>query len=163
MRRSIHSSSTMRSSPVERSASRERFPKRNEASRKSFTQAFRVLGSKNPTENVSSITDTTSPVSMFGYPPFVRTVTFKTVLDFFHIRNLSNASTEEAIFLHVLYSSLATQARMLAAILPWSLERPLRALFAAMNESGKSYTKRNAKRKRPSNSPASLRKRSSGA
>jgi hypothetical protein len=74
-------------------------------------------------------------------------VSLRTVLDFFHLRNFSNASLDEAIFLHILYGSLATQARMLAAILPYSVQRPLRALLAAMSEHGKSGGK--TKRKRP--------------
>ena len=49
---------------------------------------------------------------------------------------------------HVLYSEAATQATMLATILPWSAQRPLQALFSAMNESGKNYSAQNAKRKR---------------
>jgi hypothetical protein len=45
-------------------------------------------------------------------------------LRFFHISSLENASREEAIYLHTLYSHLLTQARLLAAILPWSVQRP---------------------------------------
>jgi hypothetical protein len=34
----------------------------------------------------------------------VKTVKFKTVLDFFHIANLRNASSDEAMFSRILYS-----------------------------------------------------------
>jgi hypothetical protein len=93
--------------------------------------------------------------------PLSYTVSFKTVLKFFHLSNLENASLEEAIYLHTLYSHLLTQARLLAAILPWSVQRPLRALREAMNEPGKNYSGRSAKRKPLSGSPVVSRKRSS--
>ena len=48
--------------------------------------------------------------------------------------NFSNASREEAIFLHFLYSQLGTQANLLAAALPWELQRVKRELFAAMQK-----------------------------
>jgi hypothetical protein len=104
-----------------------------------------------------------SPLRLFDSPDGATSIKLSTVCEFFQIRNLPNASLEEAKFLHILYSHLASGARMLAAILPWSVERPLRALLAAMNARGKSYTKRSAKTRPLSCSPASLKKRSSGA
>ena len=143
-----------------RSASTTRFPILKTAPLKSSVLKQRVAVIAKPTRPNPSSSDEIMPRSISGFPPFVTTVNLKTVLDFFHIPNLSNASLDEAIFLHTLYSSLATQARLLAAILPWSLERPLQELLAAMNEPDKSYTKQNARTRRPSGSQASLKKRS---
>jgi hypothetical protein len=143
-----------------RLASRTRLPKTKVAPAKFTTRNEPFLRPTKLTQSESSSTAETTPVNFSGIPPFVTTVTLRTVLDFFHIRNLSNISLDEVIFLHVLYGSLATQARMLAAILPGSVQRPLQALLAAMNEPGRSYNARSAKRKRLSNSPASSRKRS---
>ncbi len=154
-----HSSNTSKSSSS-RLTSTIRFPTLNLAPFRSSVGKSRVAITENPTSLHSTSNEEIRPRSISGIPSFVSTVSFKTVLRFFHVPNLSNASLDEAIFLHVFYSSLATQARMLAAILPWSLQRPLRALLAAMNEPGKSYTKQNAKHKRPSNSLASLKRRS---
>lgn len=121
----------------------------------------RVAVSTKPTCSASKSTWYIDPVK-WSTAPLSYTVSFKTVLEFFHISNLSNASLDEAIFLHVLYSNLLTQARLLAAILPWSVQRPLQALRAAMNESGKNYSGRSAKRKPLSGAGVSSRKRSSG-
>jgi hypothetical protein len=86
--------------------------------------------------------------------PSVQRVTLRRVLRFFHVQNLSNASLEEAIFLHLLFQSLATQARTLAAIYPSSLQWPMRVLLAAMNEPDKNCSLRSAKHKRPSDPQA---------
>lgn len=155
----VTTSSHIKRSPVGRSASRRRFPMLKEASLKSITRNERSLVIAKATKDNSSSIEAISPTSISGFPPFVSTVSFKTVLEFFHVQNLSNASRDEAIFLHILYSSLATQARLLAAILPGSVQRPLRELFAAMCGPGKSYTKRSAKPRPLSGSPASSRKR----
>jgi hypothetical protein len=152
------SSNFNESSP--RRASNTRFPIRKETPARSSRGSQRSLLTKNPTSPESESVAMICPLSISGFPPFVTMVSLKEVLDFFHISNLANASSEEAIFLHVLYGSLATQARLLAAILPGPVQRPLRALLAAMRESGKSYTKRSATHKPLSNSPASSRKRS---
>jgi len=122
----------------------------------------RVAVSTKPTASPAKSAWYIDPMK-WSFAPLSYTVNLNTVLEFFHISNLENASLEEAIYLHTLYSHLLTQARLLAAILPWSVQRPLRALRAAMNESGRNYSARSAKRKRPSNSPAASRKRSSGA
>jgi hypothetical protein len=127
-------SSHFKTSPSRRSASSTRLPTVKVAPLNSINRSERSRCTTKLTRCDSSSTAVTSPKSVSGIPPFVSTVSFKTVLDFFQIPNLTNASLDEAIFLHVLYGSLATQARMLAAILPGSLERPLRALLAAMNE-----------------------------
>ena len=71
---------------------------------------------------------------MSRIPPFAQTVSFSTIIDFFHVPNLSNATREESIFLIALYSELATQANLLAGILPWELTRAKRELFAAMQK-----------------------------
>jgi len=158
-----YNSSHVRTSSAEISASKLRFPMVKDAPSRHTLRNHFIRGTAKPIKSNSSSMADTVPVSVSGFSPFVSTVTFKTVLDFFHIRNLSNASFEEAIFLHLLYGHLATEARMLAAILPYSVQRPLRALLAAMNEPGKSYTKRSAKTRPLSCSPASLKKRLSGA
>lgn len=156
-------SSHAKKHPSPRSASSLRFPTIKDAPTKLTTRWPRSAETAKLTCSEISSTTATTPTKVSGVPPFVSSVTFKTVLDFFHIRNLSNASLDEAIFLHILYGSLATQAELLAAILPMSVQRPLQALFAAMNARGRNYSARSAKRKPPSNSPASSRKRSSGA
>ena len=156
-------SSHVKISPPSRSASKTRSPTINEHSPRSTMRGERVLWSAKPTLRNFSSGKVTAPTNVSGRSPFVTTVTFNKVLDFFHVQSLSNASFEEAILLHVLYFSLTSQIETLAATLPESLQRPLRALLAAMNEPGRSYTKQSAKRKQPSNSPASLRKRSSSA
>jgi hypothetical protein len=120
----------------------------------------RVASSIKPTISSSKSTWSIDPVRWTS-APLSYTVSLSTVLEFFHISNLENASLEEAIYLHALYSHLLTQARLLAAILPWSVQRPLQALRAAMNEPGKNYSEQSAKRKPPSGSPSVSRKRSS--
>ncbi|SRR5712692_5114449 len=153
-------SSHLKNSSPSRSAKRDSAPSIKEQSLKSTEQNERVSWSAKLTRSDSSSGSVTAPMNTFGGSPFVSTVTLSKVLDFFHIQNLSNASFEEAIFLHILYSSLATQAKTLAAIFPGSLRRPLQALLEAMNEPGKNCTKQSAKRKPPSNSPTSSRKHS---
>lgn len=141
-------------------ASTRRSSTLNSAPRKSRGGGYtRTVSSTKPTDCSSKSTWYIDPIK-WSSAPLSYTVNLKTVLSFFHISNLENASLEESIFLHTLYSSLLTQARLLAAILPWSVQRPLQALRAAMNARGRNYSARNAKRKRPSNSPAASRKRS---
>src|SRR5579863_10111459 len=152
-----------RISSGDRAAVSERLPSVNSVPLKSRFPMPRDGKLAKVTSMASSSTAIIKPLSVSGMPPFVRTVTFNTVLDFFQLPNMRNASLEEAMFLHILYGSLATQAEMLAAILPWSVQRPLRELFAAMNEPGKNYSERNAKRKRLSGSQGASRKRSSTA
>jgi hypothetical protein len=139
------------------STSTERSLRVKSAPSRSSTKAKCEGSSAKPTLPADSSTENIVPCQISGTRPFVRTVNFKTVLDFFHLPNLTNASRDEAIFLHILYSQLATQAELLAAILPYSVQRPLRELFAAMNEPGRNYSAQNAKRKRPSNSSAALK------
>lgn len=86
-----------------------------------------------PTLRSPSSTWKICPLRMFDPPDEVTSLKLSTVSEFFHIPKMRNASMHEAIFLHVLYAQLATQARMLAAILPWSVQRPCRALLAAMH------------------------------
>src|SRR5712692_5058754 len=102
--------------PIACVASTARFPTLKLAPLKSIGKMSRVADSTKVTTSLSASSHEISPRNMFGIPPFVSIVSFKTVLDFFHIPNLSNASLDEAIFLHILHGSLATQARMLAAI-----------------------------------------------
>ncbi len=145
-----------------RTASMDRSVSTNEAPRKSNTGVSRVASSAKPTRSATSSTWYTDPVK-WSSVPLVYTVNLNTVLDFFHLRNFKNASSEESIFFHTLYCNLFTQARLLAAILPWSVQRPLQALREAMSAPARNYSVRSAKRKRPSNSQAASRKRSSGA
>jgi hypothetical protein len=141
------SSHIKNSSSSGRSASSLRLPTKKEAPTKLTTRCERSLDNAKLTCKESSSTTATLPMNVSGIPPFVTSVNFSTVLEFFHIRNFSNASLDEAIFLHILYGSLATQARLLAAILPYSVQRPLRALFAAMNERPRNHSAGSAKRK----------------
>jgi len=147
-------------------ASTEREATVNEASLRSNCKWLRDSSSTNATIPSSSSAKKIAPwkrSSEHSSSTILTTIKFKTVLEFFHLSNLANASREEAIFLHILYSHLSTQATLLAAILPWSVQRPLRALRAAMNGRARNYSARSAKRKRLSGSPAVSRKRLSGA
>lgn len=126
---------------------------------KSTPKCSRVAETENPIINRPKSTWYISPLTLFDTPSGVVSVSFRTVCEFFHLENLSNASREEVIFLHILFAHLASEAKMLAAILPWSVERPLRALLEVMNESGGNYTKQTTKRKRPSGFPVSSEKR----
>jgi hypothetical protein len=138
-------SSHLKDSPSPRSAKRERFPTLKRHSLKSTVRSARVSWSTKLTRRKSSSGSITAPMNVSGGSFWVKTVSFNKVLDFFHLQNLSNTSFEEAIFLHLLYESLATQARILAAMFPGSLQRTLQALLAAMNGCDRSYTKRSAK------------------
>ena len=120
---------------------------KSDSLRSSGGKNVRVASSIKPTTSSSKSTWSIDPVK-WSSAPLSYTVSLKTVLEFFHISNLRNASLDEAIYLHTLYSHLLTQARLLAAILPWSVQRPLQALRAAMNEPGRNYSARSAKRKR---------------
>jgi hypothetical protein len=70
------------------------------------------------------------------------------VSDFFHLRNFLNATSDEAIFLVSAYFNGPSEAEHLSNTLHWKCQRPLRALCAMMNESGKGYTKRGTKARR---------------
>ena len=80
-----------------------------------------------------------------------------------HSFSLRNATSQETLFIGFAHFLGATQARYLAAKFHWQFQRPLRELLAVTNELDRNCNARNAKRKRPSNSPAASRKRSSGA
>jgi hypothetical protein len=65
-----------------------------------------------------------------------------------HFRNRDMASSpDELIFLRAIINLGFERATILASKSHWQCQRPLRALLAAMNEPGKSYTKQNATRK----------------
>jgi len=142
-------SSHLKSPSPARSAKRTSFPTLKEHSLRSTARSERLSRSIKLTRRSSSSGNVTNPVKTSSGFPFVSTVTLSKVLDFFHVQNLSNASLEEAMVLHALYYSLVTQVKMLAAILPSSLQRPLQTLLGAMNESGRSYSKQSAAYKRP--------------
>lgn len=80
----------------------------------------------------------------------------------FHLVRSLNPSSDERIFLLTSLHGIRT-AIFLAAIHRWTIRRPLLEFLAMMSESGKNYSALSAKRKRRSGSPASSRKRSSGA
>ncbi len=65
-------------------------------------------------------------------------------------------SSSELIFILTAQEQGIRRAIFLASIFHWKFQRPLQALLAAMNEPGKSYTKRSAKA-RPRRSDAPLR------
>jgi hypothetical protein len=77
---------------------------------------------------------------------------------FFNIETAS--SNEERIFALSVLNFGPKIAIDLAARFRWKCQRPLQGLRAMMNERGKNYSGKSAKRKRPSGSPASLKKRS---
>lgn len=114
-----------------RLASTERSLITKTAPRKFSATESRVSSSTKPTTKSSLSAWNICPLCLV--PGCDKTVRFKRVCEFFHLRNLRKASLEEAIFLHVLYAQLATNAKMLAAILPWSVQRPLRDLLSVMH------------------------------
>lgn len=59
-----------------------------------------------------------------------------------------NLSDDEVMFVMHIYNWGLNRARILAAKFRYKLQRPLRALLSAMNERGKSDTKRSAKTSR---------------
>ena len=75
-----------------------------DAPRRSKVRRSRVASSANSTSSCCSSTDVIEPSQISGIPKLVKTVKFKTVLDFFHIANLRNASSDEAMFSRILYS-----------------------------------------------------------
>jgi hypothetical protein len=76
------------------------------------------------------------------------------------IKNNLNASSKVHFIPHPLVTIFGPEvADWIAAKFHWSPPLPSQVLLARSNESGKSYSARNAKRKRLSNSPASLKKR----
>lgn len=74
--------------------------------------------------------------------------------------NIFRASSDEMRFMEFYLSFGWKTATYLATKFHWKCQRPLQALRAMMNERGKNYSGKSAKRKRPSGSPASLKKRS---
>jgi hypothetical protein len=146
-------STKLTTSSLPRRASTDCLPIVNSAPLRLSPNPSREGSSTKYTSPVSSAEEIT-PRTRTGNSFLVSTVKFKTVLDFFHLTSFENASVGEAIFLHTLYRQLAIEARLLAATLPYSLQRPLRALLAAMNEPGRNYRKRGTKRKRLSASSA---------
>jgi hypothetical protein len=70
------------------------------------------------------------------------------------------SSPDELIFLRAAVNLGFDLAVYLAAKHHWKCQRPLQALRAELNEYDRSYNARSAKRKLPSNSPTSSRKRS---
>lgn len=85
------------------------------------------------------------------------------VLSFCHFLNVVNPTTDEIFFLLCVRGLGLKVATFLAAKFQMKCQRPLQALRAMMNARGRNYSVRNAKRKLPSGSSASSRKRSSGA
>lgn len=77
------------------------------------------------------------------------------------LSNFDSASSDELTFLSCLVTLGPERAIVLAAKHGWRCLRPLLALLLATNARGRNYSGKNAKRKPPSGSPASSRKRSS--
>jgi hypothetical protein len=125
----------------------------------------RVSTIKPTTDSLSSTkyTDTIRLVSLEEFLSGGEQVAFRTVLESFQLPSFSNATSDEAMFLVSAYFHGFKEAEHLAATLHWKCQRPLQALRAAMNARDRNYSVQNAKRKRLSNSSASLKKRSSGA
>lgn len=73
-----------------------------------------------------------------------------------------NLSSDELMFVSHIYVWGLIEARRRAAKFHYKLQKPLPELLAALSELDKNYNARNAARMRPSNSPVSSRKRSSG-
>jgi hypothetical protein len=72
----------------------------------------------------------------------------------FHFPKIANASSDEIMFLLCARDCGLKTAIYLASKCRWKCQRSLRALRAAMNEHGESYTKRSEKTTRHSVSPA---------
>jgi hypothetical protein len=77
-----------------------------------------------------------------------------------HSSSIQNATPEEISFMHFASSMGVSAAKTLASKLHWQYQRPLRVLRAIMSEHGRNYSARSAKRKPPSDSSVSSRKRS---
>lgn len=127
------SSSNMKLSPVGQDASTRFSLTKNVASANSatFVECGRASSIKQ-TISGEDCTLPTVPVKIIDIPSCVKTVNLSTVLEFFHLSNLSNATKDEAIFLHLLYAQLGTQAQLLSAVLPYSTRRVLGELFKVM-------------------------------
>jgi hypothetical protein len=85
------------------------------------------------------------------------------ILDFFSTHFLScdmASSCDELIFLRIAANFGFPAATQLAAKYRWQCQRPLQALRAAIDAHGKNCSVQNAASKRPSNSPASSKRRS---
>lgn len=141
-------STKLTTSSLPRRASTDCLPTVNSAPLRLSPNPSREGSSTKYTSPVSSSAEEITPRTRTGNSFLVSTVKFKTVLEFFHLTSLENASAGEAIFLHTLYRQLAIEARTLAAIFPYSVQRPLQALFAAMRKPGRNCKATNAKRKR---------------
>jgi hypothetical protein len=111
-------------------------PTRKRALRKfNGCKKVRVETSTNPISRASSSTWKMCPVCREpGCSSTAGTVSLKSLLEFFHIRNFRNASVDEAIFYHTLFTHLATNARMLASVLPGSYSRALKSLLRSMHK-----------------------------
>ncbi len=77
-----------------------------------------------------------------------------------HASSIQNATPQEISFMHMASFMGLSAAKTLASKLHWQCQRPLRVLRAMMNERGRNYSARSAKRKPLSGSSVSLRKRS---
>jgi hypothetical protein len=141
-----------------RKAFKDLSPISKDAPLRSSTGDARVKSSANPTRSSTRSTWYIEPEN-WSRVPLAFTTSFNEVLEFFHLSSLENASSEEAIFPNILYCNLFTQARLLAAILPWSVERPMQALLAMLSKSSRNYSARSAKRKPLSGAKVSSRKR----
>lgn len=77
-------------------------------------EAYRLSSCSTPTICLSESAANTEPQSVSVVAPFRYDVTLRGVLDLFHIKNFSNASEEELMFLFGLHFSLCTAAKKLA-------------------------------------------------
>lgn len=88
---------------------------------------------ENPTRRVLKSAWNISPLRVFDVEEDVISISLTGVCNFFHIENLSNASRDESIFLHLLFAHLASEAKLLSAAM-LDVERPLNLLLKSMTE-----------------------------
>ncbi len=85
-----------------------------------------------PTTASAESRATTEPKRTSVVLPMMMTVTLSDVLEFFHMDNFSNASEEEAMFLHALHFKLLANAKILACEAEGRCDRAYRELISAM-------------------------------
>ena len=101
----------------------------------------------------------TSAILTVGPPNGLR-ISQSSELNVFQLLNIENPLRDEVMFLLCVRDFGLKTATFLATRFHWKHQRPLQALLAMTNESGRSCTKQNAGPRPLSNFPASSRKRS---
>ena len=112
---------------------------------------------------LSGATDATVASQLGIQSDISRDANHKIVRCVCHFLNISNPSADESFFLLCVRDFGFKQATFLAAISQLQFQRPSRGSRARTNAPARNYSVRSAKRKPPSGSQVSSRKRSSSA